>query len=212
MNVSINIRERYDQHKGNARGRGIAFQFTFEDWVNWWEEHLGYRWFEKRGRNRGQYVMARYKDRGAYVRGNVKCILAEDNNQEKASNGTSTKGMKNPAAKLTDEQVRKIYLSVPKDEVKIMHKYDIRRQHINMIKKRAVWGHITMELPEAKRKGVSKGANHWNAKLTPILARRIYLAKGSLKQIAQHFEVTKSRVQKIKNGSQWRSVTGPHKS
>lgn len=65
--------------------RGIKFQFTYEEWVAWWEKHLGPDWFEKRGPQFNKYVMARYGDKGPYAPWNVKCILAGENIDERLS-------------------------------------------------------------------------------------------------------------------------------
>jgi|SRR6185369_15376265 len=72
----------YYNHLAKARRRGIPFEFTFEEWVNWWEDHLGGNWFKKRGSHKGQYVMARFNDAGPYTPKNVKCILCTENASE----------------------------------------------------------------------------------------------------------------------------------
>ncbi len=69
-------REAYRLHKLNATRRGIAFLFTFEEWMGWWKVTGHY---EQRGNHRGEYVMARKGDQGPYVLGNVECIRAEVN-------------------------------------------------------------------------------------------------------------------------------------
>ena len=64
-------------HRSLAKGRGIPFLMTFEQWLQIWEssDHL-----HERGRRRGQYVMARYGDRGAYEVGRI--ITVEKNGAE----------------------------------------------------------------------------------------------------------------------------------
>lgn len=69
-------RERYRMHKVNAKTRGIPFLFTFEEWIGWWQATGHYHEY---GRQRGQYVMARKGDQGAYEPGNVDCMVAGDN-------------------------------------------------------------------------------------------------------------------------------------
>jgi len=75
-------KRKFIEHKYAARRRGIDFKFTFEEWVAWWEMHLGPDWLEKRGCKKGQYVMARNGDVGPYETRNVKCITCQDNNGE----------------------------------------------------------------------------------------------------------------------------------
>jgi hypothetical protein len=69
-------RAAYTDQKKNAGTRGIPFWLTFEEWLGIWKAsgHLA-----ERGRRRGQYVMARFGDRGAYETGNVEIIPAEVN-------------------------------------------------------------------------------------------------------------------------------------
>jgi hypothetical protein len=63
-------------HRMGAKRRGIEFRFHYSDWLRVWEEsgHL-----HERGCRRGQFVMARDGDRGAYCSSNVKIVLAEQN-------------------------------------------------------------------------------------------------------------------------------------
>lgn len=56
-------RGRYTRHKANAKRRGVAFLFTFDDWLACWKAS-GY-WLMP------GYVMCRYADTGAYAKGNV---------------------------------------------------------------------------------------------------------------------------------------------
>jgi hypothetical protein len=58
----------YVQQKSNALGRGLEFRLTFNEWLRIWNKS-GH--FSERGRRRGQYVMCRYGDLGAYEVGNV---------------------------------------------------------------------------------------------------------------------------------------------
>lgn len=67
---------KYVSHRGHAQGRGIAFEFTFDEWWQIWESSG--RWAE-RGIRRGQYVMARFGDQGAYAIGNVEIITCGEN-------------------------------------------------------------------------------------------------------------------------------------
>lgn len=67
---------RYRQHRRDALGRGIKFKLTFEQWCRIWEQSG--KW-ALRGRKRGQYVMARFGDRGPYSVSNVHIITSEQN-------------------------------------------------------------------------------------------------------------------------------------
>ena len=67
---------KYHTHKQGAKRRGIPFKLTFNQWLEIWESS-GY--LEEMGTKRGQYCMARYKDKGAYTIGNVSIQLSTDN-------------------------------------------------------------------------------------------------------------------------------------
>lgn len=73
-------RSRYWDHVGNARKVGTPFLLTFEEWWRIWQDSG--HWTE-RGRRRGQYVMSRPGDQGAYEVGNVVIRRAEENVAEK---------------------------------------------------------------------------------------------------------------------------------
>ena len=62
------LRKSYNNHRNNARHRGIDFQLSYEEWCSIWQDS-GYA--ELRGTGRGRYCMSRYNDTGAYAVGNV---------------------------------------------------------------------------------------------------------------------------------------------
>lgn len=68
------MRRAYTNQRSRAKGRGIAFEFTFEQWCAWWQ-----REWQLRGRNYKQFVMGRKNDRGPYSPGNVVCITQGQN-------------------------------------------------------------------------------------------------------------------------------------
>jgi hypothetical protein len=71
---------RFTQQRANAKCRGIEWRLTFEQWRDWW---LATGRVDERGRLRGQWVMCRPGDVGAYELGNIRCALAEDNVTER---------------------------------------------------------------------------------------------------------------------------------
>lgn len=72
----------FNDHKKNARKRGIDFHFTFEEWVKWWEDNLGPDWLKLRGRSSKQYQMARKGDEGPYCVHNVECLTRAENSAQ----------------------------------------------------------------------------------------------------------------------------------
>jgi hypothetical protein len=73
------LRDDWNVQRWNAGLRGIAFTLSFGEWLSIW---LASGKILRRGCRRGQYVMARHHDRGAYVAGNVGIVLAAENNSE----------------------------------------------------------------------------------------------------------------------------------
>ena len=66
-----------------AKKRGIAFRFTLVGWWLWWKAELRRLGPDAvRGRKRGQFVMARNGDQGAYEDGNVRAATPAENGAE----------------------------------------------------------------------------------------------------------------------------------
>ena len=85
MQDPINL--KYHVQKCGAKRRGIEWQFTFESWVEWWEDNLGFNWVKERGKHRGQYQMARKGDKGPYSPQNAECLKVEDHLADRSKNG-----------------------------------------------------------------------------------------------------------------------------
>jgi hypothetical protein len=77
--------QAFRAQRNNARQRGIPFHFTLLAWHSWWRRELK-RIGEhaSRGRRRGQFMMYRVMDAGAYEVGNVYAGSAWDNMLEPA--------------------------------------------------------------------------------------------------------------------------------
>ena len=72
-------RKRYMQHKMNAKNYGTPWKINYVQWRRIWSESG--KW-NKRGPHRGQYVMARFGDKGPYAPWNVKIITCGKNSIE----------------------------------------------------------------------------------------------------------------------------------
>lgn len=81
--MEVFIRRAYRLQRHHSKQRNIPFLLTFEEWSALWVESG--KW-EQRGRLKGQYVMARFGDQGAYEVGNVRICLAEENRAERNRN------------------------------------------------------------------------------------------------------------------------------
>lgn len=80
-------RDKYHSHRSNAKKVGKEFLLTFEEWLKIWVDSGHYH---ERGHYKGQYVMARYGDKGPYAVGNVKIITFEENSREHVGNRPET--------------------------------------------------------------------------------------------------------------------------
>lgn len=67
---------QFQVHRAAAKHRGVAFKLTFDEWEQWWKDSGHYH---ERGKERGEYVMARKGDQGAYELGNIDCIQTGEN-------------------------------------------------------------------------------------------------------------------------------------
>ena len=70
-----------DQMGLAKKKRNIEWQFTFEEWLDWWGDDI-----HNRGILKGQLVMARYGDIGPYHPDNVRKTTVEDNVKEARAN------------------------------------------------------------------------------------------------------------------------------
>ena len=69
--------ERYWQQKQNAKRRGINFEFTYAEWIEWWGADI-----TSRGKGKDCLVMARIGDEGPYSPSNTIKMLNQDNVSE----------------------------------------------------------------------------------------------------------------------------------
>jgi hypothetical protein len=69
----------FQAQRTSARRRGIEWQFSFEEWWDWWQ--IDERW-ERRGHGLGKLQMARFNDEGPYNPSNVYCATHERNSRD----------------------------------------------------------------------------------------------------------------------------------
>ena len=70
------IRWKFNEQRSAARKRGVEWVMSFDEWWSIWQSSG--QW-ANRGCRRGQYVMARRGDVGAYEFGNVEIVRHEAN-------------------------------------------------------------------------------------------------------------------------------------
>ena len=130
--MTSTLKHRFWAHKYGAEKRNIPFCFTYSEWLNWWEAHLGPEWYKLRGKTFDTFCMARNGDRGPYAAWNVRCITKRENRAEQST-------------KITREQAIEIFRSKEK-AISIARKFNISRGYVAQIKIRARWGEATKDL------------------------------------------------------------------
>lgn len=82
------LKSAFNTQLNDAKRRGIAFEFSFEEWLKVWTEsgHL-----HERGNRKNQYVMARNGDTGPYAEWNVRCVTVAKNVNERHLGATRSK-------------------------------------------------------------------------------------------------------------------------
>lgn len=111
-------------------------------------------------------------------------------------------GTSNFKAKLDEEDVIEIFTS-DLSQTLLAQKFGMSQGGINHIKTGRTWSHIT--------RGLDKGVKTGGYKLSREQIRRIYVAKGTLVEIARKFGIAFSLVSMIKTGRMHRDVTGAKK-
>lgn len=80
-------RLRFSRHRAQAKYRDIPFEFTWEQWHQWWLDH-GYDRNQPNGeRGADRMCMCRYGDEGPYSPDNVYCASIAENNAHAAAAG-----------------------------------------------------------------------------------------------------------------------------
>jgi hypothetical protein len=64
-------RKKYARHKAQAKFREIDFDFTFDDWHDWWLKHGVDKNINTKWPSNYRPCMCRFKDQGAYTLNNV---------------------------------------------------------------------------------------------------------------------------------------------
>jgi hypothetical protein len=70
----MTYKKQFNQQKFNAKYRNIDWQFTYEEWIQWWGTDV-----ENRGKSKGKLCMARIGDIGPYHPNNCYKSLFEEN-------------------------------------------------------------------------------------------------------------------------------------
>ena len=109
-------RDVYMQQRRNAHKRNIEFQFTFQQWLDWWGDDIS-----KRGKGKDKLCMARCGDTGPYHPSNVYKSTHADNSKvaprnpaaaSKAMMGKHNKRIKTPGGKFPSQKAAAIFHNI----------------------------------------------------------------------------------------------------
>lgn len=152
------------RHKTGAQGNPVEMRLSFEQWSKIWEDSG--HWAD-RGTRKGKYCMSRKNDIGHYETGNVFIQLHSKNSSDidhvgrMPSFGMQGKfhsshtleimsdvmrGDNNPTAKLTEEQVREIKISLRQGAKHraLADAYRVTKPTISAIATGRNWKHVTI--------------------------------------------------------------------
>lgn len=128
--------QAFHSQKQYARERGIAFCFTYLEWVTWWEAQLGPNWSTLRGPKPDQFCMARKGDVGPYAPWNIECKTNAENRREQHC--VIPIGEDSGRSKLTKKQVNAIRMSKLKYAL-LSQRYKVAQSTISRIKNGLIW-------------------------------------------------------------------------
>lgn len=133
----------FKRQQWDAANRRIEFLFTFENWCHWWETHLGQDWLELRGCKKGQFVMARFKDKGPYAPWNVRPLTVEMNHVEYNIHHNAPKGKQR--GRLKESLIKAVFLADGEYE-EIAQRFGIERFRVHCIKTKKYYRNVTDNL------------------------------------------------------------------
>ncbi|QQG32169.1 hypothetical protein CkP1_0146 [Citrobacter phage CkP1] len=127
---------KYNSQRHAAIRRGISWELTFEQWIEWWKSTGKYN---ERGRKGHEYCMCRKGDVGPYSLSNIYCATNNQNTRDAVKNGkwaTPPKTLTFKGKHHSKETKRKISINnsstLTNDEVKhrlaILKTFDINKR------------------------------------------------------------------------------------
>ena len=81
-------KKKFARHKAQSKFRNIAFEFTFEDWYNWWLSHGIDKNIDQKWSGPDRPCMCRLNDTGSYSMTNVYFATTVENVKDSFVNGS----------------------------------------------------------------------------------------------------------------------------
>lgn len=124
-------RRAFKDQQHHSKERGIPFLFSYSEWLEMWL--LSGEW-EERGKRSGQYVMARFEDKGAYSPRNCKICTVEENQRDRVER---IEVINNKEA----EEIRSLYRNTRLPQSEVANMFEVSQSYVSRIvnnKRRAV--------------------------------------------------------------------------
>ncbi len=190
----------YKSQMDMAKQRGIKWKFTFQSWVRWWVANLGPDWQFKRGRKKGEYVMARKGDEGPYHPNNVDCVTCSKNSSD------ANRGERSPRAYTTNAIALKIFLSEG-TRLEIATFFGVPLRVVRGIKEQTSYRYVTTGLtPPPPRKRGLVGDQNPNIKITDEQAAEIITSDIPARVFAERYGVKIGHIYDIRKRLRRRNV------
>jgi hypothetical protein len=160
------MKKRFREQRNSAKRRGISWRLTYEQWLKIWSDSGK---LARRGNRKGNYVMARFDDKGSYAVGNVKIITCQQNNRDgligkkrnRKNRNNIAQGIKAYWANLTPEQRAARGRAVSEGQLrtgsnlKSWKNPKKRRRHHLALKR--MWAKLTPKQRAIRGRAISKG-------------------------------------------------------
>jgi hypothetical protein len=168
----------FAKQKRTSKARGIKFILSYEEWLKIWvaSGHLA-----NRGKQKGQYCMARFGDVGPYAAWNVEIITHQEN---------SARGQLGRSPSITTREKQRQSMLGQK-----------LGPHSAEAKRKMSLAH----------KGKHTGIKNIRAKLTEKEVLDIYRSNEPQHTITKKYNISRSQALRIKTGYSWNSITEHHK-
>ena len=133
---------------------------------------------------------------------------AADNIRDAKERGrlNPARGEKQPNAKLTNSDARKIYVDDRADEI-IAAEFGVSRKCVSRVKTGKSWSYVTKDLTPLKR--INLYSDEWHTKkLRSKDVLEIIKSRKTIKFLSEKYNVRPCTITRILNGKTWSSVTG----
>jgi hypothetical protein len=121
----------YQAQRHHAKARGIGWEITFEEWLDWWGEDI-----DRRGTSPTSLQMQRFADAGPYKLGNIRKGVPKENShtamivrQNKITAQAAIEHQRNLDRLMVEESGEKFQNDFDEDEAELYKKFAVKTLH-----------------------------------------------------------------------------------